>query len=148
MTINYNNLYTHFFLINENRYPFVKEKYRNKIERYITDIIYDTDSKLYEKYANPEDVRSLVSRDPKISKAKLTFRVIGSIKRFIKLGRLIPGNFSWQQPGSAFSVSKFNMDRVCKSILTQPLHPKKLTFKKEFEKCTHFYQQTLKWEIR
>jgi hypothetical protein len=56
------------------------------------------------------------------------------------------GKFFWQQSASAFSVSKADIDRVCKYILDQPEHHKKKSFQQEYEEFIRFYQQTLKWE--
>jgi putative transposase len=51
--------------------------------------------------------------------------------------------FSWQKSASAFSVSKGDIDRLCKYILNQPKHHKKITFAEEYEKFIQFYQETL-----
>ena len=53
MIIKYNNLYTHFILTTLNRFPFINEKNRERIEKYITGIVNNYDSKLYAIYANP-----------------------------------------------------------------------------------------------
>jgi putative transposase len=52
----------------------------------------------------------------------------------------------WQQSASAFSVSKADIDKVCKYILDQPEHHKKKSFQQEYEEFIKFYQRTLKWE--
>jgi hypothetical protein len=44
---------------------------------------------------------------------------------------------------SAFSVSKSDVDKVCKYILNQPAHHKKTTFKEEYEAFIKFYQKTI-----
>jgi len=56
----------------------------------------------------------------------------------------VEGKFKWQQSASAFSVSKSDVDRVCKYILNQPEHHKKVSFEEEYQKFMKFYQQTLK----
>ncbi|MGB3345512.1 MAG: IS200/IS605 family transposase [Aequorivita sp.] len=148
MQIDYHNLYTHFILITKDRYPFIKEESRIRIEKYITGIVANTGSKLYAIYANPEHIHFLVSKNPKISEEELIRLVAESTKRFIVGNKLSSGNFIWQESASAFSVSKGNVDKVCKYILNQPEHHKKTTFKEEYEKFIKFYQQTLKWEIK
>ena len=62
MIIKYNNLYTHFILTTLNRFPFINEKNRERIEKYITGIVNNNDSKLYAIYANPEHVHFIASR--------------------------------------------------------------------------------------
>ena len=54
MKIEYHNLYTHFILITKNRTPSILQNNRERIEKYITGIINNNNSKLYSIYANPE----------------------------------------------------------------------------------------------
>jgi putative transposase len=147
MNIEYNNLYTHFILITQNRYPFITEEHRIRIEKYITGIVKNHESKLYTIYANPEHVHFLVSRSPKISEQSLLSRVAKSTSIFIRENQLCNGNFAWQESASAFSVSKSEVDKICKYILNQPLHHKKTTFEKEYQQFLVFYQRTLSWEL-
>lgn len=148
MKIEYNNLYTHFILITKNRYPFIAEKIRERIEKYITGIINNCESKFYAIYANPEHVHFLVSRSPKISEEALIEKVAESSKKFINENKLCKSLFLWQETASAFSVSKSDIDKVCKYILNQPEHHKKFDFESEYEGFIKFYQKTIKWEIR
>ncbi len=71
MKIEYNNLYTHFIFTTLHRLPVIGEKHRVRIEKYITGIVNNTDSRLYAIYANPEHVHFLVSRSPKLSEETL-----------------------------------------------------------------------------
>lgn len=144
MKIEYNNLYTHFVLTTFNRIPCIKEENRMRIEKYITGIVNNNSSKLYAIYANPEHVHILVSRSPDISEQELSTKIADSSEKFINQNKLSQGHFSWQQSASAFSVSKSEIDNVCKYILNQPQHHKKMTFEEEYEKFIRYYQETLK----
>jgi putative transposase len=148
MKIEYFNSYTHFILITQNRFPFIQELSRVRIEKYITGIIGNYDSKLYAIYANPEHIHFLVSRSPKISEVELLTRTAEATKNFIIENKLCNEKFSWQSTASAFSVSKSDIDKVCKYILNQPEHHKKTTFQEEYNEFIKFYQKTVKWEIR
>jgi len=53
------------------------------------------------------------------------------------------GNFAWQDECSAFSVSKRDVNKVCKYILNQKEHHHKQSFAEEFEEFMKFYQQTI-----
>ncbi|MEW6701804.1 MAG: transposase [Bacteroidota bacterium] len=77
MIIKYNNLYTHFILTTLNRFPFINEKNRERIEKYVTGIVNNNDSKLYAIYANPEHVHFIASRSPRISEEALIRIVMG-----------------------------------------------------------------------
>ena len=147
MKIEYHNLYTHFILVTQNRTPSISEKSRERIEKYITGIINNNHSKLYSIYANPEHVHFLVSRSPKISEEVLVTIVADSSSRFINDNKLCAGVFAWQESASAFSVSKKEVDKICKYILNQPEHHKKVSFTEEYEGFLNHYQETLKWVI-
>ena len=143
MKIEYNNLYTHFILTTLHRVPLITEKYRERIEKYITGIVNNNYSKLYAIYANPEHVHFLVSRSPKLSEEVLATIIAESSQRFIIENKLSDHPFSWKETAAAFSVSKSDVDRVCKYILNQPEHHRKMTFEEEYEKFLLFYQDTI-----
>jgi len=143
MKIEYNNLYTHFIFITLNRLPIIREENRQRIEKYITGIVNNNDSKLYAIYANPEHMHILLSRSPKISEEVLATIIADSSERFINNNKLCVGRFAWQKSAAAFSVSKSDIDRVCKYILNQPKHHRKVSFAEEYESLIKFYQKTL-----
>ena len=145
MKIEYNNLYTHFVFTTYKRERTIPERNRERIEKYITGIVNNNSSKMYAIYANPEHVHFLVSRAPNLSEQKLADIIAQSSEQFIIENNLnTGGTFAWQTSASAFSVSKSDVDRVCKYILTQPLHHNTISFSEEYEKFIKHYQGTLK----
>jgi putative transposase len=147
MKIEYNNLYTHFVLTTVDRKRIIPEKNRVRIEKYITGIVNKNESKLYAIYANPEHVHFLVSRSPSLSEEELSTIIADSSERFIDENKLGFGPFRWQQSASAFSVSKSDVDKVCKYILSQPEHHRKYSFTDEYEQFLKHYQDTLKNKV-
>ena len=143
MKIEYNNLYTHFIFTTLHRLPVIVEKNRERIEKYMTGIVNNNDSHLYAIYANPEHVHFLVSSSPKLSEETLASIVAESTQNFINQHKLCNSPFAWQESASAFSVSKSAIDKVCKYILNQPEHHRKVTFTEEYEMFIKFYQETL-----
>ena len=144
MKIEYNNLYTHLVLTTFNRMPLIREENRIRIEKYITGIVNNNSSKLYAIYANREHVHILLSRSPAISEQELATIIADSSEKFINQNNLSKSPFKWQQSASAFSVSKSDVDNVCKYILNQPEHHKKVTFEEEYEKFIKYYEESLK----
>lgn len=122
----------------------IPDKNRIRIEKYITGIVNNNSSKLYAIYANPEHVHILVSRSPSISEQDLLEIIADSSEKFINQNKLAIGNFLWQQSASAFSVSKHDVDRICKYILKQPEHHKRESFEEEYQKFITHYQQSIK----
>ena len=143
MKIDYNNLYTHFVFITQHRQPIIHENNRIRIEKYITGIVNNNSSKLYAIYANPEHVHFLVSRAPDISEEALATIIAESSERFINKNKLVIGNFVWQNSASAFSVSKSEVDKICKYILNQARHHKKISFGEEYDSFIKHYQTTI-----
>jgi putative transposase len=148
MKIEYNNLYTHFIFTTENRLPIIIERNRERIEKYITGIVNNNHSKLYSIYANPDHVHFLVSRSAHLSEEALATIVSDSSTSFINTNKLSTGIFAWQQSASAFSVSKSDVDKVCKYILDQPVHHRKVSFAEEYDSFVKHYQKSLRWELK
>jgi putative transposase len=145
MKIEYNNLYTHFVFTTFNREPLIIEKNRVRIEKYITGIVNNNSSKMYAVYANPDHVHFVISRSPKISEESIATTIAISAERFINENNFCENRkFRWQNSASAFSVSKADVDKVCKYILNQPEHHKKTSFTEEYEQFIKYYQGTLK----
>jgi len=67
--------------------------------------------------------------------------VAESSQRFIKQNKLCNNQFAWQESASAFSVSKPDVDKVCKYILNQPEHHRKISFAEEYEEFINFTQK-------
>ena len=143
MKVEYNNLYTHFVFTTLHRLPLISDENRIRIEKYITGIINNNSCKMYAIYANPEHVHYLISRAPNLSEEKIADIVAESSERFINENKLCFGRFVWQETCSAFSVSKGDVDRVCKYILGQKEHHKKQSFQEEYDAFIKFYQQTI-----
>jgi REP element-mobilizing transposase RayT len=143
MEVLYNNLYTHFVFTTKERLQIIEAKHRERIEKYITGIVNNHQCKLYSIYANPEHVHFLVSRDPAWSEKDLAELIAHASEIFINTNNLCRGKFNWQSSCSAFSVSKNDIDKVCKYIKRQPIYHKKQTFAEETEMLLKFYQHTL-----
>jgi putative transposase len=137
-------LYTHFIFTTIRREALILEVNRGPYEKYITGIVNNNACQLYAIYANPEHVHLLVLRAPTISEERLATIVADSSEKFINLNDLCKSRFQWRLSCSAFSVSKADIDCVCKYILKQPEHHKIKTFKEEYDAFIKLYQKTLK----
>ena len=143
MKIEYHNLYVHFVFTTFHRLPVILEKSRSRIEKHITGIVNNNGCHLYAIYANPEHIHFLVSLSPNIDAESLATIVADSSVHFINENKLCSGLFHWQQSCSAFSVSKKDIDKVCKYILNQKEHHKQVDYVQEYETFLKFYQQTI-----
>jgi len=132
MEIRSSNLYTHFVFVTQDRFPAILSHHRNRIEKYITGVVNNRKCKLYAIYANPEHVHVLVSRDPTMSESELAEIIASTSENFINTNKLCDGRFYWQTSCAAFTVSKNEIDMVCRYILNQPEHHKRQTFAEEY----------------
>jgi REP element-mobilizing transposase RayT len=123
--------------------PVILETFRERIEKYITGIVNNNGCKMYSIYANPEHVHFLVSRSSQLDEESLATIIANSSEKFINDNHLCVGIFQWQQSCSAFSVSKRNIDDLCKYIKNQNEHHKKQNYAEEYEGYVRFYQQTI-----
>jgi REP element-mobilizing transposase RayT len=73
--------------------PLILEKFRDRIEKYITGIVNNNGYKMYSIYANPEHVHFLVSRAPQLDEETLATIVANSSEKFINDNRLCVGIF-------------------------------------------------------
>jgi len=71
----------------------IVETVRERIEKYITGIVNNHDSKMYAIYANPEHVHFLASRSPKTSEEVLATIVQESSENFIHRTAFFKENF-------------------------------------------------------
>ena len=126
-----------------NRDALISEENRERIEKYITGIINNKDCQLYAIYANPDHLHFLVSRSPKMNEESLAGIISNSSEKFINENKLCKYRFQWQKSCSAFSVSKADVEKVCKYILNQPEHHKKQSCLEEYDEFKKFYQRTL-----
>ena len=143
MKVEYNNLYIHYIFTTTRRMPLIQPNHRERIEKYITGIVKNHNSKLYSIYANPEHVHFLISKSPDYGENEFAEIIADSTSKFINDNCLSKGIFGWQQSCSAFSVSKADVKKVCKYILNQPEHHKKHTFEEEYTEFINLYQQTI-----
>lgn len=143
MKVEYNNIYIHFVFTTLHRLPLISENHRERIEKHITGIVNNNECQLYAIFANPEHVHFLVSKSPNIDEEKLAAIIETSSEKFINDNKLCIGKFQWQETCSAFSVSKSDVDKVCKYILSQKEHHKRKTFAEKYDEFVKHYQKTL-----
>ena len=91
----------------------------------------------------PDHVHVLVSRNPEMNEHRLVGLVTDGTETFINANNLCNGRFRWQTTCSAFSISKKEVDKVCKYILNQPEHHKTESLIEEFDRMTAHYLQSL-----
>ena len=132
MANTYTQIYNQFVFSVKGRDNFIKETFRDELEKTICGIISNYKCKAYAIYCNPDHVHILVGMHPTMSPSKLMEQVKSGSSKWLNEQRFLFGKFHWQDGYGGFSYSKSHIDKVVKYILNQPKHHKRQTFKEEY----------------
>lgn len=127
----YSQLYIQIVFAVKGRQAFIKENFREELQKYISGIIAKKKQKLYAIYCMPDHTHILVSMKPDLAVSDLARDIKANSSSFIKEKEFIK-DFSWQAGFGAFSYSKSQSLNVVDYILNQPQHHRKKTFKEEY----------------
>ena len=116
----------------QGRECFIKEPFREELQKYITGIVTKKKQKLYAIYCMPDHTHLFVSMKPDLPVSDLIRDVKSNSSSFIKDKKWGNSLFSWQEGFGAFSYSKSQSPNVVNYILNQPQHHRKVTFKEEY----------------
>ena len=131
MSNTYSQIYIQIVFAVKGRQAFIKENFREELQKYISGIIAQKKQKLYAIYCMPDHTHILVSMKPDIAISDLVRDIKSNSSSFIDDKKFVK-NFSWQSGFGAFSYSKSQSENVVDYILNQPEHHKKKTFKEEY----------------
>ena len=145
MSNTYSQLYVQIVFAVKGRQSFIKELFREELQKYIAGIIAEKKQKLYAIYCMPDHVHILISLKPDMAVSDLVRDIKANSSSFIKEKEFV-FNFSWQTGFGAFSYSKSQTQVVVDYILDQPLHHKKKTFKEEYLDFLNKYEIEFKEE--
>jgi len=110
----------------------IKEKYRDELEKYITGIVKNMNSKLLAIYCNPDHTHVLIGLDPTISASEIARVIKASSSKWVNQNNWFQDKFKWQNGFGVFSYSRSQIDTVINYILNQTEHHKKKSFKEEY----------------
>jgi len=131
MANTYSQIYVQFVFAVKGRNSFIKESFREELQKYFSGIINNKKQKLYAIYCMPDHTHIFISMAPDITMSDLMRDVKSSTSVFIKDKGWV-NNFEWQKGFGAFSYSKTMAKTVVNYILNQPAHHQKKSFKQEY----------------
>ena len=132
MANTYSQIYIQIVFAVKGRECFIKESFREELQKYMTGIIINKKQKLYAIYCMPDHTHILVSMKPDMPISDLARDVKANSSSFIKDKKFVHSLFSWQEGFGAFSYSKSQAKNVVDYILTQPERHQKITFREEY----------------
>lgn len=127
----YSQLYTQIVFAVKGRKSFIKESFREELQKYISKIISEKKQKLLAIYCMPDHTHIFLSMRPDLAISDLVRDIKSNSSTFLKDKKLVNG-FSWQEGFGAFSYAKSQSKNVIDYILNQPEHHGKRTFKEEY----------------
>jgi REP element-mobilizing transposase RayT len=110
----------------------IKEEYRDELEKYITGIVKNKNSKLLAIYCNPDHTHVLIGLDPNVSASEIARVIKSSSSKWINQNNWYLGKFKWQNRFGVFSYSRSQIDLVVNYILNQHEHHRNKSFKVEY----------------
>jgi len=135
----YSQIYIQIVFAVKGRQNFIKESFREEVQKYMSGIINNKKQKLYAIYCMPDHTHLFVSIKPDIAISDLVRDVKANTTSFIKEKRFSNEAFNWQEGFGAFSYSKSQSERVVNYILNQPIHHKKKSFREEYHEFLENY---------
>jgi len=132
MANTYSQIYIQIVFAVKGREGFIKEPFREELQKYITGIVTKKEQKLYAIYCMSDHTHLFVSMKPDLAVSDLVRDVKSNSSSFIKDKKWGNHLFSWQEGFGAFSYSKSQSKNVVNYVLNQPLHHRKVTFKEEY----------------
>lgn len=127
----YSQLYVQIVFAVKGRRHFIKESFREELQKCIAEIITSKNQKLFAIYCMPDHVHILVSIHPGCRISDLVRDIKANSSSFVQQ-KSNANEFRWQEGYGAFSYSKSQVDNVVNYIFNQPLHHKTKTFREEY----------------
>lgn len=128
----YSQIYIQIVFTVKGRECFIKESFREELQKYISGIVSNKNQKLYAIYCMPDHTHILVSMKPGLSIADLVRDIKSGSSSFIKGNKWVNSLFSWQEGYGVFSYHKSQAKNVADYILNQPEQHRRITFKEEY----------------
>lgn len=132
-------LYVHLTYGTKNRYPFIEEKYSERLHAYMAGIL--------KKYESPAIIINSVSDHIhilfRLSKNYALAKIVEEIKKnsskWVKEENKKYQKFAWQSGYGAFSVSNSVLENTKNYILNQKQHHGKISYQQEIEELVKQY---------
>ena len=130
----YTQLFVHSTFSVKNRMKLILPPFKDELYKYITGIIHNKKHKLYAIGGISDHIHVFVSMKPDVSVSDLVKDIKTNSTNWINERKFLNSKFAWQEGFGAFTYAKSQVDTVCRYILNQENHHKKMTFEEEYKK--------------
>ncbi|MDD4427902.1 MAG: IS200/IS605 family transposase [Paludibacter sp.] len=132
MANTYTQLYVQLVFAVKNRESLIRPEIKSRVEQYMSSITQNHKCKPLSIFCNQDHTHLLLSMKPDVSCSSIVQKIKSATSLFINSNQLIRTHFEWQTGFGAFSYGKSQVDAVCKYILNQETHHKKVSFREEY----------------
>jgi REP element-mobilizing transposase RayT len=134
MANTYTQLFVHSTFSVKDRKKLILPGFKVELYKYISGIIRNKKHKLYAIGGIENHIHVFVSMKPDISVSEMIKELKMNSTNWINDRKFLKTKFEWQEGFGAFTYSKSQAEMVCKYILNQENHHKKMTFEEEYKK--------------
>jgi len=132
MANTYSQIYIQIVFSVQNRQSLIPKEKKEYLHKYITGIVQNNKCKMIAVNSVADHIHIFIGLHPSICISDLVKDIKVATNEMIKEEKWIRTKFKWQDGFGAFSYSKSQIDSVCKYIMKQEEHHKKVTFKEEY----------------
>jgi REP element-mobilizing transposase RayT len=130
----YTQLHIQFIFAVKYRAALINNKWKDRLQQYITGIIQNHDHKMLQINNMPDHIHIFIGMRPNQAISNLMQIVKSESTKWINDNNLTPKKFAWQEGYGAFSYSKSHVPDVIKYIKNQETHHQKQSFLDEYRK--------------
>ena len=128
----YTQIYIQIVFTVKGRQNLISKTNREELQKYITGIVENRNTKLISIYCMPDHVHILIGFKPTTNLSDLVRDIKAGSSKFINDNKWVQGKFNWQEGFGAFSYGHSQLDVIIAYINNQEAHHKKKTFREEY----------------
>jgi putative transposase len=128
----YSQIYIQVVFAVKGRKNYIAQENREELQKYITGIIENKNTKLIAIYCMPDHIHILIGMKPSTILSDLVKQIKVSATNFINASGWQRSKFSWQEGFGAFSYSHSHLKHVISYVNNQELHHEQKTFRQEY----------------
>lgn len=128
----YSQIYIQIVFAVKGRQNLINPTWEEQLYKYITGIVQQKGQKMLAINGMPDHIHLFIGMKPSCCLSDLVREIKKSSHTYVKINRLTPFNYFWQEGFGAFSYAHSQIDNVCKYIQNQKTRHKKRTFREEY----------------
>ena len=122
------------------RQSLIDDKWKEKLQKYITGIVQNYEHKMLAIYAMPDHLHMFFGFRPTQKLSDLMQIVKSESSKWINEQSFTPALFRWQEGYGAFSYTRSHVNTITNYVLNQAEHHRKKTFLEEYHELLEQFE--------